>query len=134
MSTSTTSLSSGWPRKETNVTNPTATISECLQVHGSLDSNETEELSEHWASLDTRLKSFEPTQVAMNLFVKDRDTVSQHLTLEAKIADWPTLVATTSEPEFGHALNVVRDEMIRLIGDAKETHWGYRKGGPRSSR
>jgi hypothetical protein len=116
------------------VTNPTATVSECLQVHGSLNSDEIEELSAHWASLDHRLRSFEPTQVAMDLYIKDRDTVSQHLTLEAKIANWPMLVATTSEPELGHALNVVRDEMIRLIADAKDIHWGHRKGGPRGSR
>ena len=117
------------------MTNPTtATVSECLQVHGSMTGDEIQGLDEHWASLDHRLKSFEPEQVSMNLYVKDRDTVSQHLTLEAKVADWPVLVATTSDPEFGHALNVVRDEMIRLIGDAKETHWGHRKGGPRASR
>jgi hypothetical protein len=116
------------------VTNPTATVSECLQVHGSLTSDEIDELGEHWASLDHRLRSFEPAQVTMDLFVKDRDTKSQHLTLEAKIAGLPALVATTSEPEFSHALNVVRDEMIRLIVDAKETHWGHRKGGPRAAR
>lgn len=114
--------------------NPTATVSECLQIHGSLTRVEIEELWEHWSAIDTRLRSFEPAQVVMDLHVKDRDTVGQHLTLEAKIADWPVLVATTSEPELGHALNVVRDEMVRLITDAKDTHWGHRKGGPRSAR
>lgn len=120
--------------KGTHVTNPTATVSECLQVHGSLTSSEIDELGEHWSSLEARLKGLEPQQVTMDLYVKDRDTVSQHLTLETNIVGLPKLVATTSEQEIGHALNVVRDEMIRLIGDAKETHWGHRKGGPREAR
>jgi len=104
------------------VTDMTATVSTCLQVHGSLRSDEIEGIYDHWGSLDTRLRRYEPTQVAMDLYVKDRDTPSQHLTLEAKIAGLPVLVATTSESDLGHALNVVRDEMIRLVTDAKETH------------
>ena len=116
------------------MTNPTATLAECLRVHGAVTSDEIEDLSEHWSSLETRLRSFEPTQVSMNLYVKDRDTPSQHLTLETNVAGWPPLAATTSEADFGHALNVVRDEMIRLISDAKDIHWGHRKGGPREQR
>lgn len=116
------------------MTNPTATVSECLRVHGSMTSEEIEELVGHWGAIDTRLRSFEPGHVTMDLYVKDRDTPSQHLTLEARIAGWPPLVATTSEPEFGHALSVVRDEMIRLIADAKDTHRGHRKGGARTGR
>lgn len=116
-------------RKDELVTNQTATVSECLRVHGSMTSKEIEELWGHWHPLDTRLRSFEPTHVEMDLYVKDRDTAGQHLTLEAKIAGWAPLVATTSEADFGHALNVVRDEMIRLIGDAKDIHRGHRKGG-----
>ncbi len=96
--------------------------------------DEIEALADHWAPLDHRLRGFEPGTITMNLFVKDRDKVSQHLTLETNVAGWQPLVATTSEPEFNHALNVVRDEMIRLIGDAKDTHWGHRKGGDRGAK
>lgn len=104
----------GGQGKEAHVTNPTATVSECLQVHGSLESNEIDELSEHWASLDTWLKSFDPTQVAMDLFVKDRDTVSQHITLEAKIANWPMPVATTSEPELENRCRLRVMKLMRV--------------------
>lgn len=104
------------------MTDVTATVSTCLQVHGSLRSDEIEAIYDHWGSLDTRLRRYAPHDVTMDLYVKDRDTASQHLTLEAKIKGLPVLVATTSEPELGHALNVVRDEMIRLVTDAKETH------------
>ena len=109
------------------MTELTATVSTCLQVHGSLRNDEIEGIYDHWGSLDNRLKRYEPNDVVMDLYVKDRDTPSQHLTLEAKIAHLPVLVATTSEPELGHALNVVRDEMIRLVTDAKETHRARRR-------
>ena len=104
------------------MTNPTATVETCLQVHGPLTATEIEALGDHWHALDARLRSFEPDDVRLDLYLKDRDTPSQHLTLEAKIAGLPALVATTSDPQLNHALNVVRDEMIRLVGDAKDTH------------
>lgn len=116
------------------MTNPTATLAECLRVHGAVTSAEVEELSDHWSALEKRLRSFEPGHVSMDLYVKDRDTPSQHLTLETNVTGWPPLAATTTEAHFGHALNVVRDEMIRLISDAKDIHWGHRKGGPRDQR
>lgn len=112
----------------------TATVSECLQVHGSMTAAEIDDLTNHWAALDRRLRSFTPDQVAMALHVKDRDAVGQLLTLEAKIADWGTLVAKTSVSEFGQALDDLRDDMVRLIGDAIDTNWGHRKGGSRSER
>lgn len=111
----------------------TATVSTCLQVHGSLTSDEIEEIWHHWSPLDTRIRGFGPDEVSMDLYVKDRDAPGQHLTLETKIAGWPVLVATTSEPELGHALNVVRDEMIRLVTDAKETHRPQRHGRSRTA-
>lgn len=104
------------------MTDPTATVSTCLQVHGSLTSDEVEAIWDHWSSLDTRLRRYDARDVRLDLYVKDRDTSSQHLTLEARIVGLPALVATTNERELDHALNVVRDEMIRLIGDAKDTH------------
>jgi hypothetical protein len=115
------------------MTDVAATVSTCLQVHGSLTSDEIEAIWHHWSSLDTRLRGFEPNAVTMDLYVKDRDVPGQHLTLETKIAGWPVLVATTSEPELDHALNVVRDEMIRLVTDAKETHRHGRHGRSRTA-
>ncbi len=115
------------------MTDPTATVEKCLQVHGSLTADEIETLVGHWHSLDARLRSFEPDDVRLDLHVKERDTKSQHLTLEANIAGLPTLVATTSEVDLDHALNEVRDEMIRLVGDAKDTHRARDTGRFRSA-
>lgn len=99
-----------------------ATVEECLRVHGPVTSAEIKTLWEHWRSLDARIRGFEPDDVKLDLYVKDRDTKSQHLTLEARMVGLPPLIATTSEADIDHAFNVVRDEMTRLIGDAKDTH------------
>ncbi len=99
-----------------------ATVEECLRIHGQLGMFERDSLIEHWAKLDTRLRSFEPGTVRLDLYIKERGTASQHLTLEANIERLPTLVATAGAGDFGHELNVVRDEMIRLISDARDQH------------
>ncbi len=73
----------------------------------------------HWSKLDARLRSFDAGTLSMQLFVKERDTKSQHLTLDVKIDGQNPLVATSSSTDFEHALNEVRDEMIRQITDMK---------------
>jgi hypothetical protein len=104
------------------VTDPTASVEECLRVHGPLTTDEIETIVAHWHALDVRLRSFDPGDVHLDLYLKDRDTPSQHLTLEARIAGLPALVTTASETDLDHGLNVVRDDMVRLVGDAKDTH------------
>ena len=104
-----------------------ATVEESLTVHGDLRLQEIETLIGHWAKLDARLRSFRPGTVRLDLYLKDRDTPSQHLTLEAAVERWPVLIATSSDTDLMHALNVVRDEMIRLITDAKDLHSARRR-------
>jgi len=98
------------------------TVEDCLTVHGDLSGHEIETLVDHWAKLDGRLRSFDPGTVLLDLYLKDRERPSQHLTLEATIDRWPVLIATSSDQDLAHALNVVRDEMIRLITDARDRH------------
>lgn len=105
---------------ETALTSDHATVEESLTVHGQLSGPEIDTMIDHWAKLDARLRSFEPGAVHLDLYIKDRDRPSQHLTLEATIDRWPVLIATASDPNLDHALNVVRDEMIRLITDARD--------------
>lgn len=99
-----------------------ATVQESLTVHGDLYPDEIASLVDHWAKLDARLRSFEHGALLLDLYVKDRDKPSQHLTLEATVERWPVLIASSSDADLAHALNVVRDEMIRLITDAKDRH------------
>ena len=99
-----------------------ATVAESLQVHGDLSNSELDALIDHWSKLDTRLKSFDAGTVRLDLYIKERGTPSQHLTLEAHIERFAPLVATAGAGQFDHELNVVRDEMVRLIGDARGQH------------
>jgi len=105
-----------------------ATVADSLQVQGELHQHELISLIEHWSKLDARLRSFQKGSVELHLWIKERETPSQHVTLEAKIAGMKTLVATSAESNFGHALNQVRDEMIRQMTDAKN------RSEPRNNR
>ncbi len=96
-----------------------ATVADSLTVHGDLHDADVKKLLDHWSKLDTRLRSFEAGQVDMQLFVKERDTKSQHVTLDVKIDGYNPLVASSSSTDLDHALNEVRDEMIRQLTDAK---------------
>jgi ribosome-associated translation inhibitor RaiA len=96
-----------------------ATVADSLTVHGDLHQADIDELIDHWSKLDARLRSFDAGTVSMQLFVKDRDTKSQHVTLDVKIDGHNPLVATSSSADLGHALNEVRDEMIRQIDHVK---------------
>ena len=96
-----------------------ATVADSLTVHGDLHQADIDKLVDHWSKLDARLRSFDAGTVAMDLFVKDRDTKSQHVTLDVKIDRHDPLVATSSNTDLDRALNEVRDEMIRQLGDMK---------------
>jgi ribosome-associated translation inhibitor RaiA len=96
-----------------------ATVADSLSLHGDIHDGEFDVIVDHWAKLDARLRSFDVGTVSLQLFVKDRDTKSQRVTLDVKINGHNPLVATSSSTDFVHALNEVRDEMIRQITDMK---------------
>ena len=96
-----------------------ATVAESLSVHGDVYPDDIEKIHDHWAKLDARLRSFDQGTVSLQLFVKDRDTKSQHVTLDVKIDGHNPLVATSSNGDLDRALNEVRDEMIRQLTDLK---------------
>ena len=105
-----------------------ATVADSLTVHGDLYQADIDKLVDHWSKLDARLRSFDAGTVSMQLFVKDRDTKSQHVTLDMKIDGHNPLVATSSSADLDHAFNEVRDEMIRQLTDMKT------KSEPRSNK
>ena len=96
-----------------------ATVEDSLQIQGDLHRHEVISLLGHWSKLDARLRSFRKGAVELHLFVKERETPSQHVTLEAKIDGRRPLIATSDSDDLLRALNEVRDEMIRQITDAK---------------
>jgi ribosome-associated translation inhibitor RaiA len=96
-----------------------ATVADSLSLNGDINDGEFDMIVDHWSKLDARLRSFDSGTVSMQLFVKERDTKSQHVTLDVRIDGHNPLVATSSNSDFDRALNEVRDEMIRQITDMK---------------
>ncbi|MGB0111995.1 MAG: hypothetical protein WBP59_02125 [Ilumatobacteraceae bacterium] len=96
-----------------------ATVADSLATHGEFHDGEIDLIIDRWAKLDARLRSFDAGTVSMQLFVKDRDSKGQHLTLDVKVDGHEPLVATSSSADFEHGLNEVRDEMIRQITEMK---------------
>ena len=105
-----------------------ATVADSLQVEGDLTQSEIEQIVERWSKLDSRMRSFNAGSVDLQLFVKDRDSKSQHVTLDARIDGHASLVATSSSTDLDHALNEVRDDMIRQMTDMKN------RSEPRNNR
>ena len=95
-------------------------VDQTLRIGAGVEPSERPAIVEHWTSLDHRLRSFDPSAVELQLTVKERDTPSQKATLEAWIAGFPHLVATSHRTDFAAALIEVRDEMIRQISDTKQ--------------
>lgn len=69
--------------------------------------------------LDRQLKRFRSDAVDIELTVKDRETVTQKVTMEVKLPHFPRIVATSNEPMLRDALMDVREEVLRQI---KEQH------------
>jgi ribosome-associated translation inhibitor RaiA len=106
----------------------TASVESSLRVGGGIRPEERATIVEQFSSLDSRLRSFRPEAVDLELSVKERDAPSQRTILEADITGWPRLVATSTHTTMSQALGEVRDELIRQITDAKT------RTEPRSNR
>ncbi len=96
-----------------------ATVADSLSLHGDIHDGDFDTIVDRWPKLDARLRSFDAGAVSIQLFVKERDTRSQHITLDVKVDGHNSLVAMSSSTDFDQALNEVRDEMIRQITDMK---------------
>jgi hypothetical protein len=61
--------------------------------------------------LERRLSRWEPSQVELELSVKDRDTPKQRMTLECWISGVPRIVATSADTDLQKAVVEVRDDL-----------------------
>lgn len=111
-----------------NPSNDTANLSSSLRLGAGFHPDERASIEEQFASLDSRLRSFRSDAVDLELSVKERDQPSQRTVLDADIAGWPRLVATSTHTTLSQALTEVRDDLIRQITDAKE------RSEPRNNR
>ena len=98
---------------------PIPIVAESLRIHGPFSGHEKEVLIDHWSKLDHRLQSFRDRTIELDLYINERDTPSQHVTLNTKIAGLKTMVAKAANEDLDRALNEVRDETIRQITDLK---------------
>ncbi|MGI9601199.1 MAG: HPF/RaiA family ribosome-associated protein [Acidimicrobiales bacterium] len=105
-----------------------ATVADALRLQGGFKPDEFDRVVSHWASLDQRLRSFRAEAVELHLTVKERDTSSQRTTLDARIAGFDNLVATSHETDLDRALTEVRDDLVRQLTDTKN------RSEPRNNR
>jgi len=71
------------------------------------------------AGLAPHLAGWNPEQVELEVSVKEREGRDRRVTLEARLAGWPRIVATSHQDDLDRALTEVRDDLIRQIEDAK---------------
>jgi ribosome-associated translation inhibitor RaiA len=103
------------------VTDHASIVERSLRVHGHLDQHELQGLHKHWANLDRALRPFDSEAIDIQLFISERDTPSQHVTLELHLPGHRTLVASAARPDLGAALHEVREALIRQLGDLKRS-------------
>jgi len=97
----------------------TASLEANLRLGHGLHEQDRERVLRRLAGLDARLRSFRVDAVDLLVSVKERETRGQRTTLEATIANWPRLVATSQRTELDEALAEVSGELVRQLTDAK---------------
>lgn len=96
-----------------------ATLDRCVRLgHGFAD-QERSWVLRRLAGLEPRLRPFAEQDISLLISVKERETPSQRITLEAVVGHLPVMVATSRHAVLGHALAEVRDDLARQLRDAK---------------
>lgn len=96
-----------------------ASVEEQLRIEFGFEESERARIVDMLRKLDRQLKRFPADAVDMELTVKDRETITQKVTMEVKLPHFPRIVATSNEPILRDALMDVREEVLRQI---KEQH------------
>jgi hypothetical protein len=107
-------------RMSENQEDPTVVAQRLRLVAGFL-SPERDWLVRRLAALGSRLRSFPAGRVDLEINLKERNGTGQRVVLECWINRTPRmhLVSSSSAPDLAAAVGEVRDDMIRLIDDAK---------------
>jgi ribosome-associated translation inhibitor RaiA len=106
--------------------NSAQVLEERLRLGAGFGEEDRGRVLEMLSALRRHLAHWRPEQVDLEISVKNRDGAEQKVTLEAWLPGWPSLVATSTDPDLDHALAEVRKDLIRRIEDRKA------KTGPRS--
>ena len=97
----------------------TASLEANLRLRSGLKQRDRERVLRRLSGLDARLRSFRADAVDLFLTVKERDTPSQRTMLEATIANWPRLVATSVRAGLDEALAEVSGDLVRQLTEVK---------------
>jgi ribosome-associated translation inhibitor RaiA len=100
---------------------PSTVVAERLHLATGFHDTERDWIVERLGALGARLRSFDDSEVDLEINLKDRNGAAQQVTLECWIRRSPRLhlVATSSAAELATAINEVRTELIRQVDDAK---------------
>jgi ribosome-associated translation inhibitor RaiA len=82
------------------------------------------------AGLAPHLAGWNPEQIELAVSVKEREGRDRRVTLEARLAGWPRIVATSHEDDLDRALAEVRDDLIRQVEDAKARRGPHKQRTP----
>jgi hypothetical protein len=88
-----------------------------MRIESGFSEVEHDRIRQQMSKLDRRLNNFPADAVDLELSVKDRDTTSQKVTLEAWLPKFPHMAVTSKEDDFHDALMDVREDMLRQIDD-----------------
>lgn len=97
----------------------TTIVADTLHLGHGFRADERDRIVTVLGRLDERLRSFDPDRIELELTVKERETPSQHTTLQAKLGGMRRLVATSDNELLEAAILEVRNDLIRQISDAK---------------
>lgn len=96
-------------------------IEERLHLAAGFHADERDWVVNRLAALGSRLRSYRDDQIDLEISLKDREGVEQHVVLQCWInrGHRQHLVASSSQRELSAALNEVRDELVRQVDENK---------------
>jgi len=105
-------------------------IAQRLHLATGFHASERDWIVDRLAALGSRLRSYRDDEIDLEISLKDREGVEQRVILQCWISRGHRLhlVATSSQRGLPAALNEVRDELIRQVGETKT------RTEPRSNR
>ncbi|WP_236703329.1 HPF/RaiA family ribosome-associated protein [Lentzea aerocolonigenes] len=105
-------------------------IAQRLHLAAGFHASERDWVVDRLAALGSRLRSYRDDEIDLEISLKDREGAEQHVVLQCWISRDHRLhlVATSSQRRLPAALNEVRDELIRQVGETKT------RTEPRSNR
>jgi ribosome-associated translation inhibitor RaiA len=98
---------------------PSGKLAQRLRLGGGFAQSERDYILRALDGLEHHLAGWTPEQLDVEVSVKNRDGPEQKVTLNAWLAGWPHMVATSNDRDLNHALVEVRKELVRQIEERR---------------